>query len=99
MVSPAARSGDTRSVSAHGEVVDHRAVVAHGDRAGGGDVRRRQVDGELGQVGLDRLGGDRGRPAVIASSRMARPMAMMLAKAVSTPRASTTIVQVSRLMR
>ena len=43
-----------------------------------------------------------GSPAATASpspSRIASPTAMMLANAVTSPRASTTIVQVSRLSR
>ena len=44
-------------LSSHREVVDHRPVVADRQRAGRGDLRGGQVDGELGQVGFDRLPG------------------------------------------
>ena len=44
-------------LSSHREVVDHRPVVADRQGAGRGDLRGRQVDGELRQVGLHRLAG------------------------------------------
>jgi hypothetical protein len=43
----------------HGEVVDHRPVVANGQDARRGDLRGRHVDRELRQVGLHGLPGRR----------------------------------------
>ncbi len=51
------------------QVVHHRPVVAHREHAAGVDGRDREVDGELGQVGLDRFAGG----AVVVSGAQGEP--------------------------
>ena len=77
------------------EVVGRRAAVVDGDRSAGADLRGRQLDRELGEMGID---GRCCRPTPLPppSSRNASPMPTMLKIAAAAARAKTRIVQPSR---